>query len=36
VQRIDALFDVERAINGKDAAERLVVRRELSVARQSG
>lgn len=30
VQRIDALFDVERAINGKDAAERLAVRRELS------
>lgn len=30
VQRIDALFDVERGINGKDAAERLAVRRELS------
>ena len=30
VQRIDALFDIERAINGKAAAERLAVRRELS------
>lgn len=30
VQRIDALFDVERAINGKDAAERLVARQEMS------
>ncbi|MCQ4051884.1 transposase, partial [Klebsiella pneumoniae] len=30
VQRIDALFAVERAINGKDAAWRLAVRRELS------
>lgn len=30
VQRIDALFDVERTINGKDAAERLAVRQELS------
>lgn len=30
VQRIDALFDVERAINGKHADERLAVRRELS------
>lgn len=30
VQRIDAIFDVERAINGKDAAERLAARRELS------
>jgi transposase len=30
VQRIDALFDVERSINGKDAAERLAVRQELS------
>jgi transposase len=30
VQRIDALFDVERAINGKDATERLAARRELS------
>lgn len=31
VQRIDTLFDVERGINGKDAAERLAVRQELSV-----
>ena len=30
VHRIDALFDVERAINGKDAAERLAVRGKLS------
>lgn len=30
VQRIEALFDVERGINGKDADERLAVRRELS------
>ncbi len=30
VQRIDALFDVERGINGQDADERLAVRRELS------
>ena len=30
VKRIDALFDVERGINGKDAAERLAVRQELS------
>jgi transposase len=30
VQRIDALFDIERAINGKHADERLAVRRELS------
>ncbi len=30
VQRIDALFDIERGINGKDATERLAVRRELS------
>ncbi|WP_281822835.1 IS66 family transposase [Sphingobium sp. BS19] len=30
VQRIDALFDVERAINGKHAGERLAMRRELS------
>ena len=30
VQRIDALFDIERVINGKDAAERLAVRRDLS------
>jgi transposase len=31
VKRIDALFDVERAINGRSAAERLAVRREYSV-----
>jgi transposase len=31
VQRIDALFEIERGINGKDAAERLAVRQELSV-----
>lgn len=31
VQRIDTLFDVEPGINGKDAAERLAVRKELSV-----
>jgi transposase len=30
VQRIDALFDVERAINGKGASERLALRRDLS------
>jgi transposase len=30
VQRLDALFDIERAINGKSAAERLAVRQELS------
>jgi len=30
VQRIDALFDIERAINGKPAADRLAVREELS------
>ena len=30
VQRIDALFDIERAINGRSADERLVVRREQS------
>jgi hypothetical protein len=30
VQRLDALFAIERAINGKDAAERLAVRRDLS------
>jgi hypothetical protein len=29
VQRIDALFDLERGINGKDPAERLAVRQEL-------
>jgi hypothetical protein len=31
VQRLDALFDIERGINGKTAVERLAVRRELSV-----
>jgi transposase len=30
VQRIDRLFDIERAINGKPAADRLAVREELS------
>ena len=30
VRRIDALFDIERDINGKSAAERLAVRQELS------
>ena len=30
VQRLDALFDIERAINGKPAAERLALRQELS------
>ena len=30
VQRLDALFDIERTINGKPAAARLVVRREIS------
>src|SRR3546814_9752536 len=30
VQRIDALFDIERAVNGSSAAERLAVRQELS------
>lgn len=30
VQRIDALFEIERAINGKPAAERLDVRQQLS------
>lgn len=30
VQRVDALFDIERGINGKSAAERLAVRQELS------
>ena len=30
VQRIDALFDIERTINGSDAAERLALRQELS------
>jgi transposase len=30
VRRIDALFDIERDINGKPAADRLAVRRQLS------
>ena len=30
VRRLDALFDVERTINGKPAAERLAARREIS------
>src|SRR6202040_1470543 len=30
VRRIDALFEIERSINGKSAEERLVVRRTLS------
>ncbi|GIW05124.1 MAG: transposase [Thermomicrobiales bacterium] len=30
VQRLDCLFDIERAINGKTAAERLAVRQDLS------
>lgn len=30
VRRIDALFEIERAINGQSAARRLAVRRELS------
>ena len=30
VQRLDALFDIERAINGKSPAERLAIRQELS------
>jgi transposase len=30
VQRLDALFDIERAINGKSPAERLAVRQERS------
>jgi transposase len=30
VRRIDALFDIERDINGKPAAERLVVRQQVS------
>ncbi|MCW3476305.1 IS66 family transposase [Limobrevibacterium gyesilva] len=31
VRRIDALFDIERTINGKPAAERVAVRRERSL-----
>ncbi len=30
VQKLDALFDIERGINGKTSAERLAVRQELS------
>ena len=30
VKRLDALFDIERAINGRSAADRLAVRQELS------
>lgn len=30
VQRLDALFDIERAINGKTSAERRAIRQELS------
>lgn len=30
VQRLDALFDIERTINGKSPAERLAVRQEMS------
>ncbi|NTS66862.1 IS66 family transposase [Sphingomonas sp. HHU CXW] len=32
VKRLDALFDIERAINGKPAADRLVVRQEFSAS----
>jgi transposase len=31
VRKIDALFDIERDINGKPASERLVIRQELSL-----
>jgi hypothetical protein len=31
VQKLDALLDIERAANGKSAAERLAMRQELSV-----
>ncbi|MDT7531687.1 IS66 family transposase [Sphingopyxis sp. SE2] len=30
VKRIDAIFDIERAINGRDAAERFAMRQELA------
>ena len=30
VQRLDALFEIERSINSKDAVQRLAVRQELS------
>ncbi|WP_253951229.1 IS66 family transposase [Novosphingobium sp. SG751A] len=36
VQRIDALFDVERAISGKGSSERLAVRRDLSAPLMDG
>src|SRR5690606_27374381 len=36
VQRIDALFDIERSINGKSAAERLAVRQQLSAPLMAG
>jgi len=32
VQRLDALFEIERSINGRSAAERLTVRRKLSAS----
>ncbi len=32
VQRIDAIFDIERAINGKPAAERLAARQQFSAS----
>jgi hypothetical protein len=34
-QRLDALFDIERGINGKSPAERLAVRRERSAPRMA-
>src|SRR5216684_6651467 len=36
VRKIDALFDLEREINGKSAADRLAARRELSVPLVAG
>lgn len=36
VQRIDALFDIERAINGKNPSERLAVRQDLSAPLMDG
>ncbi len=33
VRRIDALFEIERAINGQSPAERLAVRQQLGVPR---
>ena len=35
VRRIDALFEIECSINGKNAAERLATRRMLSALRTS-